>query len=139
MKGYKGTTAFMTCRGYQYEIGKTYKIDGVIGLCRHGFHFCKSPKDCFSYYDEEHSRFFEVESPDDCTIVGDDKCVTSEITFIRELSRVEINRIKYGYGNGNGYGYGYGNGYGYGYGYGNGYGYGYGNKNILPILNYKEI
>ena len=177
MRGYKGTTALMTCRGYPYEIGKTYKTEESISLCHSGFHFCKSLKDCFSYYDEEQSRFFEVESPDDCTIVGDNKCVTSEITFIRELSRVEINRIKYGYvygygygygdgygngnGNGDGYGngygdgygngygdgygngyvYGYGNGYGdgYGNGYGDGYGNGYGNKNILSILNYKEI
>ena len=127
MRGYKGTTQSMTCRGFPYEIGKTYKTEESISLCRSGFHFCKSLKECFSYYDEEQSRFFEVESPDDCTIVGDDKCVTSEITFIRELSRVEINRIKYGDGDG------------YGYGNGNGYGYGDGNKNILSILNYKEI
>ena len=128
MRGYKGTTQLMTCRGYPYEVGKTYKTEESISLCRSGFHFCKLLKDCFRYYPEEQSRFFEIESPDDCTIVGDDKCVTSEITFIRELSRVEINRIKYGYGDGDGYGYGDGDGNGYGYG-----------KNILSILNYKEI
>ena len=35
--------------------------------------------------------------------------------------------------------YGYGNGYGNGNGCGYGDGYGDGNKNILSILNYKEI
>ena len=33
MKGYKGMDANMQCRGMQFEIGKTYKVDGEIKLC----------------------------------------------------------------------------------------------------------
>ena len=138
MKGYKGFSQYLTCRGFQYEVGKTYEMSGLIGLCSRGFHFCERLTDCFDYYDKHTSRFCEIETGE-LVVKGSDKCCTDKITIVRELSRAEINRAIYDYGNG--YGYGYGDGYGYGYGYGDGYGYcyGYGNKNILSILNYKEI
>ena len=41
IKGYKATEQDLTCRGFQYEIGKTYKMDGYIELCERGFHFCE--------------------------------------------------------------------------------------------------
>ena len=40
MKGYKAMESDMTCRGYQYEIGKTFKMDCKPRLCSQGFHFC---------------------------------------------------------------------------------------------------
>lgn len=33
VKGYKGMNKDMTCRGMQFEIGKTYSVDGDIELC----------------------------------------------------------------------------------------------------------
>ena len=143
MKGYKGMNADMTCRGLQYEVGKTYHIDGDIKLCENGLHFCEKLYDAFSYYDKFDSRFFEIEASG--MIVSDDiKSAAENITIVKELSRKEINRCIYGDDNGNGYGYGYGNGYGYGYGYGDGYGNGYGdgygycygNGNIQKVLMY---
>ena len=129
MKGYKGMESDMTCRGFQYEIGKEYHTDEKIKLCENGFHFCKNLKDVFYFYHEhENNRFFEVEGH---TIESDNmKCVADKIRIIRELTEKEVNRCYYGdygddyYGNGYGDGY-YGNGYGDGYGDGNGYGDGY--------------
>ena len=137
MRGYKGMTKDMTCRGMQFEVGKSYHIDGEIQLCRRGFHFCENLRDVFNYYDRDNdSRYFEIEA-NGLIATGGNKCVTSEIMILRELSAAEINRCAYGYGDGNddGYGYGYGDGYGYGNGYGDGYGYGYGN--IQKILIFK--
>ena len=125
MRGYKGFDKDLKCRGFQYEVGKTYKHNGEVTLCESGFHFCKELSQTFDFYDKYESRFCEVESPN--PIVTDKKCVTDTITIIRELEPKEIFRTIYG--NGNGDGYGDGNGYGYGNGNGNGYGYGYGNGN----------
>lgn len=49
MKAYKGFNKDMTCRGFQYEVGKTYETDEA-DLCNSGFHACKNPLDCFKYY-----------------------------------------------------------------------------------------
>ena len=130
MKGYKGMSRDMTCRGMKYEIGKTYEVDGDIELCKRGLHFCKNLKDVFDYYNRDgENRFFEVEAVGQ-VVSGNDKSVTNKLKIIRELSKKIINRCIYGYGNGDGYGYGYGDGDGYGngdgYGYGDGYGNGYG-------------
>ena len=145
MKGYKGMNADMTCRGMQYELGKTYHIDGNIKLCNRGFHFCEKLKDVFDYYGNDGTnRFFEIVADGDIESNGS-KSAAHTITIVRELSAKEVNKIKYGdgYGNGNGHGYGNGNGdgngdgdgYGDGYGYGDGDGYGYG-YGIQKILNF---
>ena len=129
MKGYKGTDKDMRCRGMQYEVGKTFHADGKIEVCDNGLHFCIRLTDVFDYYEHSNgNRFFEVEADG---IINSDgkKSAASELTIIRELTDIEINRIAYGDGYGNGYGYGDGDGYGYGDGYGNGYGYGYGYGN----------
>ena len=40
MNGYKAFENDLSCRGFQYEIGRTYTVDGEIGLCENGFHIC---------------------------------------------------------------------------------------------------
>ena len=126
MKGYKGMSKDMTCRGMQYEVGKTYHVDGEIALCHSGLHFCERLKDVFAYYHREKGgRYFEVEAGGQI-VSGNCKSAASELTIIRELTELEVNRCIYGNGYGDGYGYGYGNGCGDGCGYGNGYGRGYG-------------
>lgn len=47
---YKGFEQDLTCRGFQYEIGKTYVFDGLPKLCEQGFHYCYSLLDVFTYY-----------------------------------------------------------------------------------------
>lgn len=42
MKGYKGFDKNLQCRGFQYEVGKTYELgDKKLEMCSNGFHFCK--------------------------------------------------------------------------------------------------
>ena len=58
---YKGFDKNMQCRGFQYEVGKEYEMDGEIKCCNRGFHACKSPMEVWDYYDMLSSRFAEVE------------------------------------------------------------------------------
>ena len=160
MKGYKAMNEDMTCRGFRYELGKTYEIDGDIKLCEKGFHFCRDIASVFHYYERLESRVFEVETSGSIEEdpIGEKLCC-QKIRIVREVKGIELNRIIYGDGDGDGYGdgdgdgdgngygngdgNGYGNGYGNGDGDGNGYGYGYGNgygygRNIQKILEFME-
>ena len=58
---YKGFDKNMQCRGFQYEVGKEYDMDGEIKCCNRGFHACKSPLEVWDYYDILNSRYAEVE------------------------------------------------------------------------------
>ena len=58
---YKGFDQNMQCRGFQYEVGKEYEMDGEIKCCKQGFHACKSPIEVWDYYDMLNSRYAEVE------------------------------------------------------------------------------
>ena len=51
----------MQCRGFQYEVGKEYEMDGEIECCNRGFHACKSPMEVWDHYDMLNSHFAEVE------------------------------------------------------------------------------
>ena len=125
MKGYKGMDKNMRCRGMQYEVGKSYHVDGEIMLCKNGLHFCKTLTNVFKYYGFGHNnRYFEVEASGIVT-ANDEKIAASDIIIVRELSIAEVNRSFYGGNNyGDGDGYGNGDGWGDGWGYGNGWGYG---------------
>lgn len=61
IKSYKGFDKDMKCRGFKYEVGKEYEMDGEIKCCNRGFHACKSPLEVWNYYDMLNSRFAEVE------------------------------------------------------------------------------
>ena len=61
IKSYKGFDKNMQCRGFQYEVGKEYEMDGEIKCCNRGFHACKSPLEVWDYYNMLNSRFAEVE------------------------------------------------------------------------------
>ena len=58
---YKGFDKDFKCRGFQYEVGKDYKMDEDIKCCQRGFHACESPFEVFDYYDMLSSRFAVVE------------------------------------------------------------------------------
>lgn len=58
---YKGFDKDFKCRGFQYEVGKTYEMDGNIKCCNRGFHACESPIEVLDHYDMLTSRFAEVE------------------------------------------------------------------------------
>ena len=61
IKSYKGFDKNMQCKGFQYEVGKEYEIDGDIKCCKRGFHACESPMEVLDFYDMFNSRFAEVE------------------------------------------------------------------------------
>ena len=63
MKAYKGFNQDLTCRGFQYEEGKTFETDKA-ELCRSGFHACERPLDVLGYYAPAKSVYHEVELED---------------------------------------------------------------------------
>ena len=90
VKGFKGFNQDLTCRGFQYEIHKTYEYDGDIELCSQGFHFCRKLRDVHTFYNLKKSRICEIKA-DGKIIDGDKKSVCARISIIRELSREEID------------------------------------------------
>ncbi len=68
MKAFKGFDENLQCRGFQYEVGKTYTED-CIEICQKGFHAIgedESPLNVFDYYPPAEygkpSRYCEVEA-----------------------------------------------------------------------------
>lgn len=82
MKAYKGFNKDLTCRGFQYEEGKTYEHDGDVKLCSEGFHACEDPLETLDYYDVATSEYHEVELDGVSEERGDDsKVVAKKITI----------------------------------------------------------
>ena len=63
MIAYKGFNKDMTCRGFQFEEGKTYEEDSAV-LCEKGFHACEMPLNVFEYYAPGSSVYHRVELED---------------------------------------------------------------------------
>lgn len=86
MKMYKGFNKDMTCRGFQFEEGKTYETE-TASLCNAGFHACERPLDVFNYYSPNKSEYHEVEMQDVSDEKSDDsKRVAKKITIGAKLS-----------------------------------------------------
>ena len=86
MKAYKGFNKDMTCRGFQFEEGKTYE-EKEASLCEKGFHACLNPLDVFGYYNPANSVFHEVELDDvDPARENDTKVCARKITVGARLS-----------------------------------------------------
>ena len=97
MKAYKGFNKDMTCRGFQYEIGKAYETDAA-DLCSIGFHACENPLDCFSHYAPATSRYCEVEIEDNGQRSSEDsKVVGKKIKIGAELSTEQICKLHFEY------------------------------------------
>ena len=97
MKAYKGFKNDMTCRGFQFEEGKTYEEDKA-ELCNSGFHACENPLDCFKYYAPSQSVFHEVEIEDVSDERGDDsKICGKKITIGAKLDVAGIVKAHFEY------------------------------------------
>lgn len=91
--GYKGFDRDWKCRDFQYEVGKTYEIEGEPELCERGFHFCTSPLAVFDYYAPT-NRFAIVEADENDVIydpgANSYKAVARRITIVKEITLDEI-------------------------------------------------
>ena len=95
IKAYKGFNPDMTCRGFQYEVGKEYEIEGGIQVCKRGFHACESPLEVLDYYpmfvDNGENRFCEVEQSGIIDREKDStKVCSSKIKIKAELKLADI-------------------------------------------------
>ena len=91
---YKGFDKNMQCRGFQYEVGKEYEMDGEVKCCNQGFHACKSPLEVWDYYDMFDSRYAEVEQSGKID-AGENstKVCSSRIKIKAELKLADIINI----------------------------------------------
>ena len=90
MKGYKVFNKDWTCRGFQYEVGKTYEMEKAPVCCDRGFHFCERLVDCFNYYIfNSKNKVAEVEALGKID-KGDNKSCTNKIKIVRELTWHEV-------------------------------------------------
>ena len=91
---YKGFDENLCCKGFQYEVGKEYEMDGEIKCCNRGFHACKSPLEVWDYYDMLSSRFAEVEQSGKIDREKDStKVCSSRIKIKAELKLADIINI----------------------------------------------
>ena len=92
---YKGFDEDLSCRGFQYEIGKEYCLEGELELCANGFHACQNPLDVFDYYSMSlYTRYAMVELFGDVDFATDNKklCATN-IRIVKEMSIDELVEI----------------------------------------------
>ena len=100
IKSYKGFDKNLSCRGFQYEVGKTYEMpEEDVEVCEMGFHACESPLEVLDYYffDDncEIARFCEVEQSGkiDKREDGSTKVASSRIEIKAELKFADLIRL----------------------------------------------
>ena len=88
---FKGFDKDLKCRGFQFEVGKTYAHDGPLEICASGFHACENPLDVWNYYKPGESRFASVSMSGQLAWHDEDsKIVGARIEITAELSMAEI-------------------------------------------------
>ncbi len=94
IKGYKVFNPDWTCKGFQYEVGKSYEMEEQPVACKQGFHFCEKLEDCYSYYNfAKNNKVAEIIAYGDIDIdinaFGKEYC-TNKIKIERALSWEEV-------------------------------------------------
>ena len=90
MKGYKGFSKGLVCRGKQYAEHTEFEEEKAI-VCSRGMHFCKNPFDVLDYYgfvneNGEFNEFAEVEGNDDSITDDNKKYCTTKMRVGAKLS-----------------------------------------------------
>lgn len=110
MKGYKAFESNLTCRGFQYKIGKSYEMEEPPIVCQQGFHFCRTISETYYFYGTyDSTRICEVEAYGQIVTNDGVKFCTNKIKIVREViddleRRADIGNNSTGYcnaGNGN--------------------------------------
>jgi hypothetical protein len=90
----KGFNRDLTCRGFQFEIGKEYSVTGKVEPCSNGFHACPidtvDPLRVFGFYAPGQSRYCVVDQGGEIVPHADDKAASSTIFIRREIGIAEI-------------------------------------------------
>ena len=87
MIGYKAFNKDLTCKGFQYEIGKTYSIKKSPIPCNRGFHFCKSIAETYEFYPmSEDTRICKIEALGEIQTDDEKKYCTNVIKIIEEVT-----------------------------------------------------
>ena len=82
---YKGFNGDMTCRDFQYEVGKEYIHEGDIEPCGSGFHACRNPFDVLDYYDNMLNNRYCIVEQSGTIKERHDKQVSSKISIKEEI------------------------------------------------------
>ena len=87
---YKGFDQDLKCRGFQFEIGKTYRHIGKVSVCNSGFHACENPLAVFEHYPPT-SRFAIVKCAGKISKgINDKKIACGELTVEAEIRLPEL-------------------------------------------------
>lgn len=95
--GYKGFDSKLRGMGMQFEVGKTFEVNGDPKTIRNGMHFCTEPFGVFDYYPRRcGNRYCVVEalgqiSTDDSL---NTRASTNKMRIIKEISEDEMVRIQ---------------------------------------------
>jgi hypothetical protein len=90
VRGYKIFGPGLVCNRFKYRVGRIAKLSAKappLKLCYSGFHFCKIPSDCFSYYhmDRPGNRYARVVALGQ-VVENNDKCATDQLLVEEEMT-----------------------------------------------------
>ena len=90
IKAFKGFNSDMTCRDFQYEVGKEYEHKGDVRACESGFHACQNPFDVLGFYpvcddNGKPRRYFEVEQSGTLDLSEANKVCSSRLRVVAEI------------------------------------------------------
>ena len=90
MKGYKGFSKGLVCRGKQYEENTVFE-EAKAEICMSGMHFCENPFNVLDHYGfvnekGEFNEFCEVEALDDVSTDDNKKYCTTKLKIGAKLS-----------------------------------------------------
>ncbi|KLD96730.1 DUF7666 domain-containing protein, partial [Aliarcobacter butzleri] len=97
MFGYKGFDKDLKCRGFQYEIGKTFEEDVEPKCCERGLHFCELPLDVLNYYEYSPingNRFAKVEALGTIDKI-EDKVATNKLKIDSEVTFWDLFKLQF--------------------------------------------
>ena len=83
LKGYKGFSKGLVCRGKQYAENTVFEENDAV-ICKKGLHFCENPMDVLDHYslldgNGEFNEFAEVEALDECKTDDNKKFCTKKL------------------------------------------------------------